>query len=99
MANTQAKTFIEYALSGFFLQNRRLNDPKLWVITKAGLQKVFGTSRIGYAQREQMRETCIAAGIGMAELSDRFIFFDPDELKGMVFDMTKKADVLTKLTD
>ena len=99
MADSKAKTFVLYALAGFYAQHSKANkSKKLWMISKSGLQKVLGTSRIGYAQREELQQSCIAQGVGLAELSDRFIFFNPEDVEGVVFDMTSNADELKKLT-
>jgi hypothetical protein len=99
MADTIARSFIHYALYAIYAQHNKEGDPKLWMITKTGLQKVFGNkSRIGSAQREQMQEACLVLGVAMAELSDRFIFFAPEDVESMIFDMTKKTGVLKKIT-
>jgi hypothetical protein len=86
-----AKSFVQYALSGLY-ESKKVANPKkkLWVIKKSDLQKVLGTSRIGYAQREELRETAMGQGIGMAELSDRFYFFNPDDVEEFSFNMASK---------
>ncbi|WP_027530101.1 hypothetical protein [Bradyrhizobium sp. WSM3983] len=96
---SKAKTFVEYALQGFYVQARRSTDKRFFSISKAGMHKALGTSRVGYAQREEMRSTCQRLGIGMSELPDKFIFFDPEQLASDEYDMTAKAATLKKLTD
>ncbi len=98
---SKARSFVEYALQGFYAQARRA-DPKpkkFFTISKAGMAQVFGASRIGYAQREEMQATCQRLGIAMAELSDKIIFFDPAQIAGEDYDMTAKAAQLRKLTE
>ena len=58
----------------------------------------LATTRIGYAQREELLQACIADGTGVAELSDRFIFFSPGDIEDLVVDMTKNTEELKKLT-
>jgi hypothetical protein len=100
---SKAKTFVEYALQGFYIQTRNVDaekDKKFFVISKSALQKVLGTTRIGYAQREDLQQTCQRLGIGMTELADRFIFFDPDQIAAQdKFEMSSKSAQLKKLTD
>jgi hypothetical protein len=90
---------VEYALQGFYLQTRKTSDKKFFVIKKSALQQVLGMTRIGYAQRDDLQQTCLRLGIGMTELADRFIFFDPDLIAGDEYDMSSKASQLKKLTD
>ncbi|WP_407167913.1 hypothetical protein [Bradyrhizobium sp. ORS 111] len=86
-----ARSFVQYALGGLYERRKAANPKKkLWVIKKSDLQKVLGTSRIGYAQREELRETAMREGIGMAELPDRFYFFNPDDVEELSFNMTSK---------
>jgi hypothetical protein len=84
-----AKSFVQYALGGLY-RKTEVTKKKLWVIKKADLQKVLGTSRIGYAQREEMQETAMREGIGMAELPDRFYFFNPADVEELSFNITAK---------
>jgi hypothetical protein len=99
MADSNVKTFVKYALAGFYEQHAKNNkSKKLWMLKKTALQKVLGTTRIGYAQREELTTICKEEGVGMAELSDRFIFFAPDDVEHLVFDMTSSAEELKKLT-
>jgi hypothetical protein len=100
---SKAKTFVEYALQGFYAQTRKTpktSDKKFFVIKKSALQQVLGMTRIGYAQRDDLQQTCLRLGIGMTELADRFIFFDPDQITAEdTYDMSSKASQLKKLTD
>ena len=99
MADNKAKTFATYALVGFYQQNKKENkSKKLWMIKKSGLQQILGTTRIGSAQREELLLACMTDGTGVAELSDRFIFFNPGDVESLIFDMTDHTDELKKLT-
>jgi hypothetical protein len=94
------KTFVKYVLTGFYGENKKANkSKKLWVISKSAFQRVLGTTRIGSAQREDLFETCIKENVGCAELSDRFIFFAPDDILGISVNMTEHVEELKKLTD
>ena len=95
----EQKLLLNTALQGFYVQARRTSDKRFFSISKAGMHKALGTSRVGYAQREEMLLTCQRLGIGMTELSDKFIFFDPAEIGADEYDMTSKAPALKKLTD
>jgi hypothetical protein len=99
---SKAKSFIEYALSGWYIQERKKsgNHLKFFEISKANLVKVLSMSRLGSNQREELQETCIRLNIAMVELSDRFIFFDPDELdQENRYLMNAKVGQLKKITD
>jgi hypothetical protein len=98
-AESNVKAFVKYALAGFYEQHAKANkSKKLWMLRKTALQKVLGTTRIGYAQREELTNICKEEGVGMAELADRFIFFAPNDVEHLMFDMTSSAEELKKLT-
>jgi hypothetical protein len=103
MADTVAKVFIHYALAIFYQEHKdtkKAEGKKLWSIKKSELQDVLGlTSRLSAHKREQMFEACIKENIGMVELSDRFIFFSPDDIKGLIYDMSPHAKELKALTN
>ena len=86
-------------MQGFYPQTRRTSDERFFVIEKPALQQVLGMTRIGCAQRDDLRQTCLRLGIGMTELANRFIFFDPDQIAADESDMSPKASQLKKLTD
>ncbi|GMO11294.1 hypothetical protein [Bradyrhizobium sp. TM233] len=99
---SKAKTFIDYALQGFYRQERRkAKEKKFFEISKANLVKVLGGSaRLGSSQREDLLDACVRQGIAMVELADRFYFFDPEQLpKEAVFNMNGKVTQLKKITD
>lgn len=98
---SKAKTFIEYALSGLYVQERKKDAGKTFFeISKSNLLKVLGMSRLGSNQRDELQDTCIRLGIAMVELSDRFIFFDPEQLEGVSrYSMNSNVAKLKKITD
>jgi hypothetical protein len=98
---SKAKTFIEYALAGLYVQETKKDTGKTFFeISKANLLKVLGMSRLGSNQRDELQDTCIRLGIAMVELADRFIFFDPDKLEGENrYSMNSNVGKLKKITD
>jgi hypothetical protein len=98
---SKAKTFILYALSGLYANENGKDVKKIFFeISKPKLLNVLGMSRLGSSQREELQDTCIREGIAMAELVDKFIFFDPEMTKESgVFNMDAKASQLKKWTD
>lgn len=98
---SKAKTFIEYALSGLYVQETKKDSGKTFFeISKPNLLKVLGMIRLGASQRDEMQDTCVRLNIAMVELSDRFIFFDPDKLEGEKrYSMNSNVAKLKKITD
>jgi hypothetical protein len=95
------ESFVEYALTGFYADHLKseAGSKRLLMISKAGLQAVLGSKRIGSAQREQLRNSCMRLGIGMAEFSDRFIFFAPEDVQDITYDITNAKGRLQEETE
>jgi hypothetical protein len=84
-----------------YVQERKKDAGKTFFeISKSNLLKVLGMSRLGSNQRDELQDTCIRLGIAMVELSDRFIFFDPEQLEGVSrYSMNSNVAKLKKITD
>lgn len=87
--DAKVDAFIYYVLQGFYRQNPDAHG-QLLVLNKADLQTILEAKRIGSAQRAQLRDACIHEGIAVAELSDRFIFFEPQDMADRTFKITPR---------
>jgi predicted aldo/keto reductase-like oxidoreductase len=92
MTRNRIYAFVEYVLAGAY-KNRKDKPKVLMTISRNSLTRVLGGQRLGSAQKEELRKICRTEGIALAELGDRFIFFDPDDVKRLCSQMTREKQL------
>src|SRR5438132_877603 len=87
MANNRIPTFVVYVLEGVYRARANAKKKFLLSISRKSLLRVLGGERFGAAQKEELRDACRSEGIGLVELPDRLLFFDPEDIKDFTIEI------------
>jgi hypothetical protein len=98
MVTSRIIPFVEHVVTGIY-RDRPSQKKKVLSIGRNELTEIVGGKRLGPAQRDEVRDICRRLGIGLAELPNQFLFFDPDDLSEVTSDLNSLKGELKKLTD